>query len=43
MEELMIGMLFAFIYIIAKVKDCGNNPEYEAWLTQVRQKLYDEN
>jgi len=40
MEELMIGIVFlcVLVYIIGKVKDCGNNPEYEAWLTEDKAK-----
>jgi|LakMenEpi03Aug12_release.lakeMendotaPanAssembly.Ray.scaffolds.fasta_scaffold5447394_1 hypothetical protein len=47
MIEIMIGCVFlaAIVYIIAKVKDCGSNPEYDAWITQDKAKypeLYDE-
>jgi len=47
MVELMLVCVFlaAAIYMIGKIKDCGHNPEYEAWLTQDKAKypeLYDE-
>jgi hypothetical protein len=40
MEELMIGLVLLVIalFIFAKVKDCGSNPEYEAWVTQDKAK-----
>lgn len=40
MEELMIGivLLCALVYVIIKIKDCGSNPEYEAWLTEDKAK-----
>ena len=47
MLELMIGCVFlgAIVYVVTKIKGCGNNPEYEAWLTEDKAKfpeLYDE-
>ena len=40
MIELMIGivLLCGAFYIIGKVKECGDNPEYEAWLTEDKAK-----
>ena len=43
----MITLIFLviFFYVIAKLKDCGSNPEYESWLLQDRAKypeLYEE-
>jgi hypothetical protein len=47
MEDIMIGivLLFYFIYIIIKVKECGETPGYDEWLTEDKAKypeLYDE-
>lgn len=46
MEELIVGifLLCWLCYVIAKVSDCGSNPEYESWLTEDKAKypeLYD--
>lgn len=44
MEKLMIGimigivLLCGLVYLIIKVKDCGINPEYDAWLTEDKAK-----
>lgn len=46
MEYLMIGLVLLcyFIYIIARIKDCGENPAYESWITEDKARypeLYD--
>jgi len=33
-----IVLLCGLLYIIGKVKECSDNPEYEAWITQDKAK-----
>lgn len=33
-----IVLFCALVYLIIKVKDCGHNPAYEAWLTEDKAK-----
>ena len=42
---IIIGVIIGLLIMYALLRNCGDNPQYEAWLTQDKAKypeLYDE-